>query len=90
VCRTLKTLKQEEKYKRDYPFHLCYTEVKIGSLKGDARRITAAEIKLCRKTTGYTLQNNRRDCQGFKYNPRFGQNTELQNKLDTTCKRNST
>jgi hypothetical protein len=28
-------------------------------------------------------------CKGIKYNPSFGQNTGLQEKMDTTCKLNA-
>jgi hypothetical protein len=34
-------------------------------------------------------QNKYRHCKGIKYNPRFGQNTALQEKMDTTCKSNT-
>jgi hypothetical protein len=54
----------------------------------DATRITAAEMKYMRITAGYTWTDHKkcRDCKGIKYNPRSGQNTGLQEKLDTTCK----
>jgi hypothetical protein len=49
----------------------------------ESRRITAAEIKYVEKqedTLGQITQK-RRDRKGIKYNPIFGQNTELQKKL---------
>ena len=55
----------------------------------DARRITAAEMKYMRRTTGYTwdrLQNKFTHCKGAKSNINFGQITAIQEKLDTTCK----
>jgi len=55
----------------------------------DASRITAAEMKYMRRTTGYTwdrLQNKRTNCKGAKNNNNFGQITGIQEKLDTTCK----
>jgi hypothetical protein len=33
--------------------------------------------------------NKHRDCKGIKYNPSFGQNTGLQEKMDT-CKSDAT
>jgi hypothetical protein len=62
----------------------------IGQFKGrDARRITATEMKYMRRTTGYTWTDHKtkyRDCGEIKYNRSFGQNTGLQEKLDTACK----
>jgi hypothetical protein len=54
----------------------------------DARRIIAAEMKYVRRTAGYswTYDKISTDCKGIKYNSSFGQNTGLQEKLDTTCK----
>jgi hypothetical protein len=35
------------------------------------------------------LEIEYRDCKGVKYNPSFGQNTQSQEKLDTTFKQNA-
>jgi hypothetical protein len=35
-------------------------------------------------------QNKYRDCNGIKYNLSFGQNTGLEEKIDTACKSNAT
>jgi hypothetical protein len=51
----------------------------------DAKRITAAETKYMRRTTGYTWT----DCKGFKNNFNFGQITRIPEKLYTTCKQNA-
>jgi hypothetical protein len=54
----------------------------------DARRITIAEMKYMGRTARYTWTDHKikRDCKGIKYNPSFGQNTGLQEKLDATSK----
>jgi hypothetical protein len=46
-------------------------------------------MKYKRRTARYTCDRSEdkyRDCKGTKYNPSFGQNTELREKLDTSCK----
>jgi hypothetical protein len=58
----------------------------------DTRRITAAEMKYMRRTAGYTwnrLQNKCTNCKGVKNNTNFGQITGIKEKLDTTCKQNT-
>jgi len=58
----------------------------------DARRITAAEMKYMRRTAGYTwdrLHNKCTNCKVVKNNTMFGQITGIQEKLDTTCKKNA-
>jgi hypothetical protein len=61
------------------------------TIKARDARIRAAEMKYMRITAGYTWTDHKanRDCKGIKYNPSFGQNTGIQQKLDTTCKRNA-
>jgi hypothetical protein len=57
----------------------------------DARRITAADMKYMRRTAGYTWTDHKTNTEIAKeYNPSFGQNTGLQEKLDTTRKLNTT
>jgi len=53
----------------------------------DARRITAAEMKCMRRAAGYTWADYKAisGCKGTKYNPSFGQNTGIQEKLFATC-----
>jgi hypothetical protein len=55
----------------------------------DARKISAAEIKCMRRTAGYRLHNKYTNFKGVKNNSNFGQITEIQEKLDTTCKQNA-
>jgi len=55
----------------------------------DARRITAAEMKYMRRTSGYTWTDYKTNTQirkGIKNNTNSGQITGIQEKLDTTCK----
>ena len=62
----------------------------LGTIKArDARRITAAEMKHMRRTSGYTwtdYKTNAQIAKGVKNNTNFGQITGIQEKLDTTCK----
>ena len=54
-----------------------------------ASRITAAEMKYMRRTTGYTgdrLQNKVTHCKGIRNNTGSRQTTGIQEELDTTCK----
>ena len=64
--------------------------VKLGLLKqGDARRITAAEMKYMRRTAGCTWadhERNNTNYKGIKNNTNFGQITGIQEKPDTTRK----
>jgi hypothetical protein len=54
-------------------------------------RITAAQMKHMRITARYTWTDHKNaDCKGIKYNPSFGKNTGLQEKIDTTIKSNAT
>jgi hypothetical protein len=57
----------------------------------DASRRTAVEMKYMKRMAGYTWTDHKthRHCKGIKYNLSFGQNTGLQEKIDT-CKLNST
>jgi len=57
----------------------------------DARRITVAQMKYMRKTTGnsWTDYTTNRDYNRTKYNSSFGYNTEIQNKLFATYKQNA-
>jgi hypothetical protein len=50
----------------------------------DASRKTAAEMKCMRRTAG--LQNKYTNCKGIKNHTNLGQNTGIQEELDTTCK----
>ena len=55
----------------------------------DARRITAAEMKIHEKNSRIYLDRLRKkytDCKGIKNNTNFGQITGIQDKFDTTCK----
>ena len=55
----------------------------------DARRITAAEMKYMRRTTGYIWTDYKTHAQiakELKNNTNFTQITGIQEKLDTTCK----
>jgi len=52
----------------------------------DARRITAAELKYMRRTTGYTWTDYKTNCEGIRNNANFGKIIGIQQKLDTTCK----
>jgi len=59
----------------------------------DARRITAAEMKYMRRIVGYTwtgYKTNAQIAKELKVKPisNFGKNTGIQEKLDTTCKKN--
>jgi hypothetical protein len=54
-----------------------------------ASRITAAEMKYMRRTTGYTwdrLQNKVTHCKGIRNNTGSRQTAGIQEELDTTCK----
>jgi len=66
---------------------------KLGTTKAkDARRIRAAEMKYMKRTAGIhldRLQNKYIICKGIKNNTNFRQITEIQVKLDTTCKYNA-
>jgi len=55
----------------------------------DARRITTAEMKYMRRTSGYTCTDYKTNAQiakELKNNTKFGQITGIQEKLGTTCK----
>jgi len=55
----------------------------------DARRITAAEMKCTEKNIRIRLnrlQNKCTNCKGVRNNTNFGQITEIQEKMHTTCK----
>jgi hypothetical protein len=56
----------------------------------DATITTVAEMKYENNIRIHLnrSENKYRDCKGIKYNPRFKQNTELQEKMDT-CKSNA-
>jgi hypothetical protein len=59
----------------------------------DATRITAAEMKYMRRTAGYTWTDRETSAEIAKelnITPSFGQNTGLQEKLDTACNSNAT
>jgi len=58
---------------------------------GDARRITAAEMKYMRRTARYTRTDYKTKAQIEKElkNTKFGQFTGIQEKLDTACKWNA-
>ena len=60
----------------------------------DARRITATEMKYMRRTAGYTwtdYKTNAQIARELKITPisNFGKITGIQEKLDTTCKKNA-
>jgi hypothetical protein len=59
----------------------------------DGTRITAAEMKYMRRIAGYTWTDHKTNTEiakELKFGTSFGQNTGLQEKLDTTCKSNAT
>jgi len=89
--KTLKNTKIKLYNTLAIPILLYVSETWIIKVSG-AIRITAAEMKYMRRTSGYTwadYKTNDKNCKGFKNNTNFLQTTGIQEELDAIYKENA-